>query len=103
MAPTATQTNIYGDVESPEDIRKINRQIREQMERVRERDDLTELKKRSDYLCALAMAPSWRTKFGSKIDKVWRAARDEDRKTTDLANRLARQHGWEADYGPWGR
>ena len=103
MPQTATEQDIYGDVNSPADIRDINRTIRKQMEGVRRREELTELKKRSDYLCALAMAPSWKTKFGSKSGEVLRAARDEDKKTTEHANRIAQKHGWDADYDPWGR
>jgi len=101
VAKTATR-EIYGGVDSQEDIREINRKIREQMERADSREDLTELKKRSDYLCALAMAPSWKEKFGERIDGILRAAKEEDETTTKLANRIAEQHGWDADYDPWG-
>jgi hypothetical protein len=95
-------TDIYGEVNSAQDIRDINRQIRAEMGDVRGRDQLTELKKRADYLCALAMAPSWKQKFGGKIGKILKVAKEEDEKTTEHANRLAKKHGWEADYDPWG-
>jgi len=101
--PRATvATNIYGEVNSVQDIRDINRQIRTEMAGVRGRDQLTELKKRADYLCALAMAPSWRQKFGGKISRILKAAKEEDQTTTERANSLASKHGWEADYDPWG-
>jgi hypothetical protein len=102
MAKTATATNIYGEIESPAGIRKINRQIREEMDGVRSREALTELKKRADYLCALAVAPSWKEKFGRKSGEILRMAKEEDRKTTDHANQIARRQGWDADYDPWG-
>jgi hypothetical protein len=98
MATTA----IYSGVDSAEDIRTINGKIRGQMERADSREELTELKKRSDYLCALSMAPSWKEKFGSKADDILRVASEENRKSTDAANRMAEGHGWEADYDPWG-
>ena len=103
MPRTETREQIYGGVDSPEDIRTINSKIRGQMERADERQELTELKKRSDYLCALAMAPSWKEKFGSKADAIFRTAREENKKSTDLANRVAERHGWDADYDRWGK
>ena len=102
MAKTQTQENIYGEVDSQEDIRGINRKIRDQMERVRDREGLTELKKRSDYLCTLAMSPAWKTKFGSDVHGILRVAKEEDHRTTDFANDVAHKHGWDADYDAWG-
>jgi len=95
-------TDICGNVNSAQDIRDINRQIRGEMRGVRGRDQLTELKKRADYLCALAIAPSWKEKFGGEITKILKAAKEEEEKTTEQANRLAKKHGWDADYDPWG-
>ena len=100
MARTETQTRIYGSVYSSRDIRTINEKIRDQMARVDRREELTEFKKRSDYLCALAESPPWKEKFGRTIGGVLRVAREENRKTTDLANMLAVRRGWEADYHP---
>ncbi len=97
-----TQRHIYGEVNSLEDVRKINKEIRDEMDDVRKREELTELKKRADYLCTLAEAPPWEEKFKGRIDNVRRATRDEDAKTTDYANTVARKHGWDADYDPWG-
>lgn len=102
MARTETSDNIYGEVDSVDDIRKINRQIREEMDDIRSREQLTELKKRADYLCALAVAPSWKEKFGKRSSQILRTAKTEDRRTVEHANRIARQHGWDADYDPWG-
>src|SRR5438067_13839246 len=102
MAHTEEKTNIYGDVDSAEDIRKISRQIRHEMDSVTSREQLTELKKRGDYLCTLAEAPSWEEKFGDKIGTIRRTDREEDRTTTNHANEVAREHGWDADYHAWG-
>ena len=38
---------------------------------------MTELKKRSDYLCALAVSPSWRKRFGTRSAGILRVAMDE--------------------------
>jgi hypothetical protein len=102
MPTTTTQTDIYGDVDSTGDITEINRKIRAEMDNVRSRVQLTELKKRADYLCALAMAPSWKTKFGRDAGKILNAAKGEAKKSTEHANQVARKHGWDADYDPWG-
>lgn len=95
--------NIYGQVESLEDIREINEKIRHEMDGVTSREELTELKKRSDYLCALAAAPSWKRKFGDKIDRFMEVAKETNARTTSYANDVARRHGWVVDYDPWGR
>src|SRR5207248_9152153 len=97
---TADREHIYGEVNSPEDVRAINQKIRHEMDGITKREQLTELKKRSDYLCTLAEAPSWKDKFGSRIDEVQRVAREEDRKTTSHANDIARRHGSDADNDP---
>ena len=102
MAKSKESENIYGEVDSAEDIRKISREIRKDMDGARSREQLTELKKRGDYLCTLAEAPSWEEKFGDKIGSIRRAAKEEDQTTTNHANEVARKHGWDADYHPWG-
>jgi hypothetical protein len=103
MARTQEDTHIYGAVNSLEDLRRINREIRHEMDAVTSQAQLTELKKRSDYLCTLAEAPSWQEKFGPKIDRVREVVREEDARTSQHANELAKKHGWHTEYHPWGR
>lgn len=102
MAKKQERRHIYGEVNAPQDVHKINQQLRREMDDVSSREQLTELKKRSDYLCTLAEAPSWKEKFGDRIDEVQRVAQAEDRETTSYANEIARRHGWESDYDAWG-
>jgi hypothetical protein len=95
--------NIYGEVNSVSDIRDINRQIRKEMRSVNERSQVTELKKRSDYLCTLTRAPSWQQKFGSKADRLLAVAKEENERSTRLANSSARRKDLgPANYDPWG-
>lgn len=101
MARTQEDTHIYGAGNSLEDLRRINREIRREMDEVTHQAQLTELKKRSDYLCTLAEAPSWQEKFGQKIDRVRQVVQEEDAKTTQHANKVAKQHGWDTEYHPW--
>jgi hypothetical protein len=94
--------NIYREVHSLEDIRGINRTIRSELGQIRDREELTELKKRSDYLCALTLSPSWRERFGSKSGRFLEVAKEENARTTKKANQVARGKGFDADYDPWG-
>jgi hypothetical protein len=102
MARNQEDTHIYGAVNSLDDLRRINRDIRREMDSVTSQAQLTELKKRSDYLCTLAEAPSWQEKFGQKIDRVRQVVREEDVKATQHANKLVKKHGWDTEYHPWG-
>src|SRR5438128_1267908 len=94
-------TDIYGSVDSLQDIRDINRKIRDEIKKVREQPELTELKKRSDYLCALALAPAWRTRFGKKSGRFLEVAQEEDKKTTKAANDKANKKGFDVEYHAW--
>jgi hypothetical protein len=94
--------NIYGEVNSVTNIREINRKIRDEIRGVRDRAHLTELKKRSDYLCTLTQSPAWQEKFGSKSRRMLAVAKEEDHRTTRLANSVARRNGLGANYDPWG-
>jgi hypothetical protein len=99
---TSSTSNIYGEVSTIGDVRDINQQIRREMRHVVSRPELTELKKRSDYLCTLTYAPSWQTKFGKKVRRFREVAKEEDARTTRLANELAsRRNLGEADYDAW--
>lgn len=100
MTKTLIQ-GIYGEINSPEDIRHINRRIRKEMYGVSEPEELTQLKKRSDHLCALTKAPSWRRKFSRKIGEILRVAKEENRKTAKEANQVAHLNRWTGNYDPW--
>ena len=102
MMTTTEDRNIYGDVNSLSDLRGINRQIRNEIRRARDRSRVTELKKRSDYLCALTQAPSWREKFGRKAPRFLDVAKEEDERTTRVANEIARRRGFDTEYHAWG-
>lgn len=77
---------IYGEVNSANDIRKINSKIRGQIRRARSKPRITELVKRSAYLCTLTYAPGWKKKFGRSIKTVRSVAKAEYRKTAKTAN-----------------
>ncbi len=93
---------IYGKVEGPEDIRRINCIIRDEMLEVETPEQLTDLKKRSDYLCTLTYSPFWKKKFGSLVEELREVACEENRVSVRLANFIAKYKGWEKEYSPWG-
>jgi hypothetical protein len=93
---------IYGKVETPDDIRRINCIIRDEMLEVETPEQLTDLKKRSDYLCTLTYSPFWKKKFGPMIEEMREVACEENRVTVRLANYIAKYKGWDKEYHPWG-
>jgi len=93
---------LYGKVEGPDDIRRINCIIRDEMLAVQTPEELTDLKKRSDYLCTLTYSPFWKKKFGPLIEKMREVACEENRATVRLANYVAKVKGWDKEYEPWG-
>ena len=92
---------IYGPVNNAEDIRRINCLIRDEMLAVESPEQLTDLKKRSDYLCTLTYSPFWQKKFGPRVEKLRDVAREENVATVRLANYLAHYKGWGKEYNPW--
>ena len=92
---------IYGKVESVEDIRRINCIIRDEMLKVENEAELTELKKRSDYLCTLTYSPFWQKKFGEEIEKLREVAIEENRASVKMANYIAKYKGFDKEYEPW--
>jgi len=92
----------YGEIKTLRDLSKINNKIRAEMGRARSRKNLTELKKRSDYLCTLSYAPGWKKHFGSKIKSYRNKALQENRKTVKKANLIVKRKKWGSQYHPWG-
>jgi hypothetical protein len=94
-------SRIYGRVESVEDIRRINCIIRDEMMIVQNEAELSELKKRSDYLCTLTYSPFWQKKFSNEIEKLREVAIEENRATVKTANYIAKYKGFDKEYHPW--
>jgi len=92
---------IYGKVENADDIRRINCIIRDEMLKIEEESQLTELKKRSDYLCTLTYSPFWQKKFGEEIEKLREVAIEENRASVKMANYIAKYKGFNKEYDPW--
>jgi len=94
-------SRIYGSVKTPEDISRINCLIRDEMMTVTNAAELSDLKKRSDYLCTLTYSPFWRKKFGDLIEKLREIAIKENRASVKTANIISEYKGFDKKYEPW--
>ena len=92
---------IYGKVEKPEDIRRINCIIRDELLEIDDKAKISELKKRSDYLCTLTYSPFWKKKFGDQIEILREIAIEENRVTVRECNIIAKYHNLDVQYNPW--
>lgn len=92
---------IYSRVEELKDISKINCIIRDEMLNVSSPAELTDLKKRSDYLVTLTYSPFWKKRFKDKIEEFRKLALEENRATVRLANYVAKYNNWDKEYHPW--
>ena len=99
--PRIYDDHVYGEVSSVKELREINREIRNEIHGAVDLDEITTLKNRSDYLCSLTKSRAWRAKFGSKIRRFMEIAREENRRTVDKANTIARQHKLDITYVSW--
>jgi hypothetical protein len=99
----AATRQVYGEVKSMTDMRRIFAEIRRDVQEAKSRPALTELYKRAGYLITLTHAPSWQEKFGKDAAKLRAVGEEEFRKTAHAINRRAAQIGTEADYDEtWG-
>src|SRR5919109_2552890 len=99
----AKDTHIYGEVKSKTGLKKIYREIRQDVEAAKSRQSLTELYKRAGYLITLTHAPSWEEKFGKNVQALRKVGQEEFRKTAHKINRRAKQIGTEANFDErWG-
>jgi len=64
-------------------------------------EQLTDLKKRSDYLCTLTYSPFWKKKFWPMIEELRQVAIEENRITVRLANYISQYKGFWKQYDPW--
>jgi hypothetical protein len=100
----ARNRDIYGPVENETDLRRVFKEIREDVDEAGSRHALTELYRRAGYLITLTYSPSWSAKFGGEVHQLRQVAEDEFRLTAHGINQRANQIGIQADYHEsWGR
>jgi hypothetical protein len=99
----AEARNVYGEVHSKADLKRIFSDIRKDVEAADTRPALTELYKRAGYLNTLTFSPSWEERFGKDAAALRETGKDEFRKTAHSINRQAAAIGTEAVYDEtWG-
>jgi hypothetical protein len=99
----AKDRQIYGEIDNAADMKRVYKEIREDVERAGSRPALTELHRRAGYLITLTYAPAWEQKFGREADALRKVGEEEFSKTARAINRRAEQIGTAADYDEnWG-
>jgi hypothetical protein len=99
----AKDRQIYGEINSKTDMKKVLMAIRRDVDQAKSRSALTELYKRAGYLITLTHAPAWKTKFGRDAAALRKVGEEEFGKTARKINRRAKQIGADADYDEkWG-
>jgi hypothetical protein len=94
----AHDPHVYGEVNSPTGLKRVFREICQDIGGAQSRPDLTELYRRAGYLITLTHAPSWEEKWGQEAPKLRRVAEKEFATTARRINRRAHQVGDEPDY-----
>jgi hypothetical protein len=98
-----TKRDIYGEVNSERDLRRVFTDIRQDVDKADSRPALTELYRRAGYLITLTYAPSWREKFGEQAEQLRQLGEREFQQTAREINHRASQIGTEANYHEtWG-
>jgi hypothetical protein len=99
----AAHHDVYGHINGEPDMRRVFKEIRQDVAQASSRQVLTELYRRAGYLITLTYAPSWAEKFGSGARQLRAVAEEEFRTTAHSINRRAEAIGTEADYHEtWG-
>jgi hypothetical protein len=99
----AAHHDVYGHINGEPDMRRVFKEIRQDVAQASSRQVLTELYRRAGYLITLTYAPSWAEKFGSGARQLRAVADEEFRTTAHSINRRAEAIGTEADYHEtWG-
>src|SRR3974390_2136691 len=94
---------MYGHVQNSNDLHRVFREIRQDVDAADSRPVLTELYRRGGYLITLTYAPSWIEKFGTEVQALRQTAEAEFRLTAQRINQRAAKIGTEADYHEtWG-
>jgi len=98
----AETTNIYGNIQSIDEVRMLFRQLQDELALAESRQDIDEVKKRSEYLCTLADNPQWRDEGDRGGLEALELCLEEDTRLTMAANTRSRELlTGGAAYMPW--
>jgi hypothetical protein len=94
---------LFGlEVRDVEDVRRINKRLRDMMEYGKTKQDLISMKKRGDLLCAYLFSREAEDLFGPAIDELRRAAMEENAKTSEHGNVVGKRKKWDVRFSAWG-
>ena len=101
---TKDKRHVYGEVNNEADLRRIFSLIRDDVEKAKSREQLTELYRRAGYLVTLTRSPAWKKKFGAdEADEMMEIGEREFTRTVRATNTRAEEIETEADYDEtWG-
>ena len=91
-------THINDEVNDRTDLRHTFREIREDVEKARSREDLTELYKRTVYMIMMTHSSPLDEKFDRKMRRRQEIAEREFARAVRMINRQAKKIGIETDY-----
>jgi len=98
---------VYGEVYSLGDLRRIFAQIRSEVAMAASRQELTELHRRAGYLVTLTYSPAWKKQFGEEVAQLREIAEKEFSKTAHKINERSKalgvDHHYDEEWGGDGR
>ncbi len=89
-------------IQGAEDVRRYHKRLADMMDPCKMKQDLIELKKKADYLCALMYIKEWRQRFGDEIEEMKRVCLEENVKLSEYASNVGKLKGWDTKFLPWG-
>jgi hypothetical protein len=103
MVTMTDEEHVYGEVDNEADLRRIFAEIRRDVAQAANREELTKLYRRAEYLITLTFSPAWKKKFGPNVGELRRVAEEEFSATARAVNQRASEIGTAADYHEtWG-
>lgn len=99
----STMSHAQTEITSDADLTQSLAGIRDDVAQARSRDELTRLYRHAEALVALTYSPSWRKRFGDRLDALRSVAEEGFAATARAVNRQAEVIGTPADYDEtWG-
>lgn len=93
-----TRDHRYSEIDDKADLRRIFREIREEVEKATTRENLTELYKRTGYMITMTHATPLEEKHDREMKRRREITEAEFASTVRAINNRAKNIGTEADY-----
>ena len=93
-----TRDHKYSEIDDKADLRRIFREIREDVEKAQTREELTELYKRTGYMITMTHATPFEEKHDREMKRRRETTEQEYARTVRTINKRAKEIGADADY-----